>query len=118
MTMKPPVPGRAADCRSAAGSGADQLSREADSRDRAAPAGRPERHRAARRRRKSAGDLKQAIVIDNKPGATGNFGAAEAARAGPDGYTWLWTTDTMLTVKRNQTYADPSAARSRGHVEA
>ena len=42
--------------------------------------------------------LKQPLVIDNKPGAAGNVGAAEAARAAPDGQTWLWTTDTLLTV--------------------
>ena len=42
--------------------------------------------------------LKHPIVIDNKPGAAGNLGAAEAARAAPDGHTWLWTTDTLLTV--------------------
>ena len=42
--------------------------------------------------------LKQPIVIDNKPGAAGNLGAAEAARAAPDGGTWLWSTDTLLTV--------------------
>jgi tripartite-type tricarboxylate transporter receptor subunit TctC len=42
--------------------------------------------------------LKQPIVIDNKPGANGNIGTAEAARASGDGYTWLWTTDTTLTV--------------------
>ncbi|MBL8302528.1 MAG: tripartite tricarboxylate transporter substrate binding protein [Ideonella sp.] len=42
--------------------------------------------------------LKQPIVIDNKPGAAGNLGAAEAARAAPDGSTWLWSTDTLLTV--------------------
>ena len=42
--------------------------------------------------------LKQPLVLDNKPGAAGNLGAAEAARSAPDGYTWLWTTDTLITV--------------------
>jgi tripartite-type tricarboxylate transporter receptor subunit TctC len=34
-------------------------------------------------------ELGQAIVIDNKPGAGGNVGAAETARASADGYTLL-----------------------------
>ena len=42
--------------------------------------------------------LKQPLVIENKPGANGNIGAAEVAHAAPDGYTWLWTTDTTITV--------------------
>jgi tripartite-type tricarboxylate transporter receptor subunit TctC len=42
--------------------------------------------------------LKQPIVIENKPGAGGNLGTAEVARAAPDGHTWLWITDTVVTV--------------------
>ncbi len=45
--------------------------------------------------------LKQPLVLENKPGAAGNVGAAEVARAAADGYTWLWTTDTLFTVNRH-----------------
>jgi tripartite-type tricarboxylate transporter receptor subunit TctC len=39
----------------------------------------------------------QPVVIDNRPGAGGNVGAAYAARAQPDGYTLMIGTDAMLT---------------------
>ena len=38
-------------------------------------------------------ELKQAIVIENLPGAGGNLGAAAAARAQADGYTLLYGTN-------------------------
>lgn len=39
----------------------------------------------------------QTVVVDNRPGASGNVGAAVAARAPADGYTLMVGTDAMLT---------------------
>lgn len=41
--------------------------------------------------------LKQSIVIENKAGAGGNIGTAEAARAAPDGYTILLGNEILST---------------------
>ena len=39
-------------------------------------------------------DAKQSVVVDNKPGASGFLAAQYAAKAAPDGYTVLITTNT------------------------
>jgi tripartite-type tricarboxylate transporter receptor subunit TctC len=43
----------------------------------------------------------QTIVIENKPGAGGNVGAALVARAAPDGYTIMIGTDAMMTANQH-----------------
>jgi len=42
--------------------------------------------------------LGQPIVIDNKPGASGNIAAAEVVRAAPDGYTFLIAPTSVETA--------------------
>jgi len=50
--------------------------------------------------------LKASVVIDNKPGANGNIGAAAAAKAAPDGYRFLFSWAGTLAVSPNL-YAAP-----------
>lgn len=54
-----------------------------------------------------AQELGQPVVVDNKPGAGGNLGAADAARATADGYTLLMASPALTigpAVYRNLPY--------------
>jgi tripartite-type tricarboxylate transporter receptor subunit TctC len=41
-------------------------------------------------------DLRTSIVVDNRPGASGNIGTEAVAKAAPDGYTLLTTANTIV----------------------
>lgn len=45
-----------------------------------------------------SGSLRQSFVVENRPGAGGNIGAAMAAKADPDGYTILLGTSATLAA--------------------
>ena len=45
--------------------------------------------------------LRQQFIVENMPGGSGNAGAASAARAAPDGYTFLVAADPALTVNQS-----------------
>jgi len=42
--------------------------------------------------------LKQQFIVDNRPGASGNIGAAAAAKSAADGYTFLVSANPALAV--------------------
>lgn len=47
-----------------------------------------------------ATELRQPVVVDNKGGVAGNLGAQIAARAAPDGYTWVYSATPMAANMR------------------
>lgn len=51
-------------------------------------------------------DLKQSVVVDNRPGGSGHIGASLVAKARPDGYTLLCAAGSTLVsgVSRNLNY--------------
>src|SRR5580765_7074757 len=43
----------------------------------------------------------QTVVIENRGGAGGGVGAAEAARAAPDGYTFFFPSGSVMTANQH-----------------
>ena len=85
-----------APARGRAGHGAGLSLATGDDRD-AAAAGRGQRSLGAHGRRPAQAAWGQSVVVDNRPGASGNVGAAFVARAPADGYTLMVGTDAMMT---------------------
>jgi tripartite-type tricarboxylate transporter receptor subunit TctC len=56
--------------------------------------------------------LKQAFVVENRPGAGGNIGAELVAKSPADGYTVLLTIDTTFTINPHVYPSMPFAAKA------
>ncbi|MBT2322623.1 tripartite tricarboxylate transporter substrate binding protein [Variovorax paradoxus] len=56
-------------------------------------------------------ELKQAFVVDNRPGAGGNIGADAVAKSPADGYTVLLSIDTTFTINPHLYASMPFAGK-------
>jgi tripartite-type tricarboxylate transporter receptor subunit TctC len=56
--------------------------------------------------------LKVAVVVENRPGASGNIGTEAVAKAAPDGYTLLMTASTHVTNAALQSSVPYDPAKS------
>lgn len=57
-------------------------------------------------------ELKQPVLIDNRPGASGNTGTGMAAKAAPDGYTLVAVSSSMTTNAAVQSKLPYDAVKS------
>ncbi len=60
--------------------------------------------------------LGQPVVVENRGGAAGNIGAQQAARAEPDGYTWIYSAAPMAANMKIYQQPGFDAMRDFDHV--
>ena len=60
--------------------------------------------------------LKQTVIVDNKPGASGNTGTAFVAKSAPDGYTLVAVSSSLVTNAAIQTKLPFDAAKDLAPV--
>src|SRR3954447_25940618 len=55
--------------------------------------------------------LKETVIVDNKPGASGNLGTAFVAKSAPDGYTLVAVSSSLVTNAAIQPHLQFDAAK-------
>ncbi len=65
---------------------------------------------------KLAGIWAQAIVVENRPGASGHIGADFVAKSVPDGYTLLMSSTASLTEKNVNQFAPVSLVSASAYI--